>query len=34
MALFAMLSLFMSKARRDAQRKFAAYVKLEKADAG
>jgi methyltransferase (TIGR00027 family) len=34
MALFAMLSLFMSKARRDAQRKFAAYVILEKVDAG
>jgi len=34
MALFAMLSLFMSKARRDAQRRFAAYVILEKVDAG
>jgi len=34
MALFAMWSLFMSKARRDAQRKFVAYVILEKVDAG
>jgi hypothetical protein len=32
--LFAMLSLLMSKARRDARRKFAAYAILEKVDAG